>query len=66
MDGTVHEIAADVYRISTFHPGYGIQFNQFLFEHDEPFLMHTGLKKMFAPARPKPFRIIPRRPWLCS
>ena len=47
MDSTVNEIAADVYRISTFHPEYGIQFNQFLLRDDEPFLMHTGFKKMF-------------------
>ncbi|MBS1792056.1 MAG: MBL fold metallo-hydrolase [Acidobacteria bacterium] len=47
MNSTVTEIAADVYRISTFHPEYGIQFNQFLVKDDEPFLMHTGFKKMF-------------------
>lgn len=47
MNSTVTEIAPDVYRISTFHPEYGIQFNQFLVKDDEPFLMHTGFKKMF-------------------
>lgn len=47
MKATVTEIAADLYRISTFHPEYGIQFNQFLIKDDEPFLMHTGFKKMF-------------------
>jgi flavorubredoxin len=47
MDGSVSEIAPDVYRISTFNPDFGIQFNQFLIKDDEPFLMHTGLKKMF-------------------
>ena len=35
MDSTVTEIAQDVYRISTFHAGFGIQFNQFLLNaHD--------------------------------
>ncbi|MDQ6651928.1 MAG: MBL fold metallo-hydrolase, partial [Acidobacteriota bacterium] len=48
MESKVTEIAADVFRISTFHPDYGIQFNQFLVRDDEPFLMHTGFKKMFA------------------
>jgi flavorubredoxin len=48
MQSKVTEIAADVYRISTFHPEFGIQFNQFLINDDEPFLMHTGMKKMFA------------------
>jgi flavorubredoxin len=47
MKGTVTEIASDVYRISTFHPEYGMQFNQFLIKDDEPFLMHTGFRKMF-------------------
>lgn len=48
MKASVTEIAADVYRISTFHPDYGIQFNQFLIRDDEPFIMHTGFKKMFS------------------
>ena len=46
MKSRVDEIAPDVYRISTFHPEYGIEFNQFLIKDDEPFLMHTGFKKM--------------------
>ena len=44
---TVAEIAAGVYRISTFAPDYGMQFNQFLVVDDEPLLFHTGLRKMF-------------------
>jgi len=51
MDSTVCEIAPDVYRISTFHPEFGIQLNQFLVKDDEPLLMHTGLKKMFPATR---------------
>lgn len=47
MPSTVTEIAPDIYRLSTFHPEFGIQFNQFLLQDDEPFLMHTGMKKMF-------------------
>src|SRR3990172_3192415 len=47
MQSKVTEIAPDTYRISTFHPDYGIQFNQFLIKDDEPFLMHTGFKRMF-------------------
>lgn len=47
MQSKVTEIAADTYRISTFHSDYGIQFNQFLIMDDEPFLMHTGFKRMF-------------------
>ena len=47
MESNVTEIAPDVYRISTFHPDFGIQFNQFLIRDEEPFIMHTGMKKMF-------------------
>ena len=51
MQSTVTEIARDVFRISTFHPGFGIQFNQFLVRDDEPLLFHTGMRKMFAATR---------------
>src|SRR5512132_1703203 len=51
MDSTVTESAPDVHRISTFHPDFGIQFNQFLVRDDEPFLMHTGMRKMFPVTR---------------
>ena len=48
MQARVDEIAPDTFRISTFHPEFGIQFNQFLVRDDEPFLMHTGMRRMFA------------------
>ena len=51
MDSTVTEIASGAYRISTFNPDFGIQFNQFLIKDEDPFLMHTGLKKMFPETR---------------
>ncbi|MCE5277752.1 MAG: MBL fold metallo-hydrolase [Planctomycetaceae bacterium] len=47
MQYTVTELAADIFRISTFHPDYRIEFNQFLIRDDEPFLMHTGMRGMF-------------------
>ncbi len=47
MQSRVTEIAKETYQISTFHPEYRIQFNQFLIKDDEPFLWHTGFKKMF-------------------
>lgn len=47
MSTSVSEIASDVFRLSTFAPDYGIQFNQFLVRDDEPFLMHTGFKRDF-------------------
>jgi flavorubredoxin len=51
MQTRVDEIAADTFRISTFHPDFGIQFNQFLVRDDEPFLMHTGMRRMFEATR---------------
>jgi len=48
MQAKVTEIASNTFRISTFHNEFGIQFNQFLIADEEPFLMHTGMKKMFA------------------
>jgi flavorubredoxin len=51
MTSKITEIAADVYRISTFAPDYGIQINQFLINDDEPFLMHTVFKKLFPVTR---------------
>ncbi len=47
MSPKVTEIASNIFRISTFHPEFAIQFNQFLSADEEPFLMHTGMKKMF-------------------
>jgi len=51
MQSNVAEIAPDVFRISTFHPDFGIQFNQFLVRDDEPFLMHTGMRRMLDATR---------------
>jgi len=51
VKSTVTEIAADVFRISTFHPEFGIQFNQFLIRDDEPTLIHTGMQRMFGLTR---------------
>jgi flavorubredoxin len=41
------ELAPSIHRISTFHPSFGIQFNQFLVLDDEPMLIHTGMRRMF-------------------
>ncbi len=51
MTSNVTEIASDVYRISTFAPKFGIQFNQFLVKDDEPFLMHTTFHRLFCETR---------------
>jgi flavorubredoxin len=58
MNTKISEIAADVYRISTFVPDYHIEFNQFLIKDEQPFLMHTGFRKMFDVTRGAVAKII--------
>src|SRR5688572_10241101 len=47
----VDEIAADIFRISTYIPGFNLQFNQFLIRDDEPLLFETGMKQIFQEVR---------------
>lgn len=50
MPTEIAEIAADIYRLSTFVPEVGpggFTFNQFLVLADEPLLFHTGHRSMF-------------------
>jgi flavorubredoxin len=44
---SVTEIAPEIFRICTFLPDSGMQFNQFIVRDDEPLLYHTGMKAMF-------------------
>ncbi len=48
---TITEIAPDCFRISTFDPQGGLQFNQFLVRDDAPLLFHTGQKQLFPVVR---------------
>jgi flavorubredoxin len=59
MDTTSTEIADGIHRISTFDPGPGIPFNQYLVVADEPLLFHTGLRHMFPSVAAAVGRIIP-------
>ncbi len=38
----IDHIVGGIYRISTFSPDFGITFNQFLIDDDQPTLIHTG------------------------
>jgi flavorubredoxin len=38
----IDHIVGGIYRISTFSPDFGITFNQFLIDDDQPTLVHTG------------------------
>jgi flavorubredoxin len=46
----VHEIAPDIFRLSTYIPEVGptgLTFNQFLIRDAEPMLFHTGMRQLF-------------------
>ena len=50
METQLDEIAADIFRLSTFVPDIGptgFTFNQFLVQAEEPLLFHTGPRAMF-------------------
>jgi flavorubredoxin len=48
---TIDEIAADVFRISTYVPEANLQFGQFLVRDEEPLLFETGMKGLFPVVR---------------
>ena len=54
----IDEIAADIFRISTYAPEYDLQFNQFLVRDDEPLLFETGMKQIFPLVREAVSKII--------
>jgi len=50
METTIHEIAPDVFRLSTLIPEAapgGFSFNQFLVRDEQPFLFHTGMRQLY-------------------
>jgi flavorubredoxin len=61
VETKVAEIAAGVYRLSTFIPEVepgGLSFNQFLIAGDEPLLFHTGMRGLFPLVREAVGRVI--------
>src|SRR5215510_678543 len=54
----IDEIAADIFRISTYVPDFNLQFNQFLVKDDEPLLFETGMKQMFPAVREAVSKVI--------
>ena len=62
METKVDEIAAGIFRLSTFVPGVagpaGLTFNQFLIVADEPLLFHCGPRQMFPPVSAAVARIL--------
>jgi flavorubredoxin len=63
MQTTVDEIAAGIYRLSTWveeiGPPAGFTFNQFLLDADEPLLFHTGPRAMFPLVSEAVGRVLP-------
>ena len=63
MNTTVDEIAAGIYRLSTWVPEIaepaGFTFNQFLIDDEEPLLFHTGPRGMFPLVSDAVQRILP-------
>ncbi len=54
----VVEIAPDHFQISIYVPEFNLRFNHFLIKDEEPFLFHTGMKRMFPLVRDAVARII--------
>ncbi|MCW2657423.1 MAG: fold metallo-hydrolase [Jatrophihabitans sp.] len=62
MTTTIEEIAAGIYRLSTFVPQVGptgLTFNQFLLADEEPLLFHTGHRSMFPDVRAAIEQVLP-------
>jgi flavorubredoxin len=62
METRIDEVAAGVYRLSTFIPQVpptGLAFNQFLVLGDEPLLFHTGMRGLFPLVRDAVAKLMP-------
>lgn len=63
MTTRVDEIAAGIYRLSTFVPEVaapdGFTFNQFLVSADQPLLFHTGMRALFPSVSEAVSRVVP-------
>lgn len=62
MQTEVHEIAPDIFRLSTFVPEVtpaGFTFNQFLIRADQPMLFHCGSRAMFPLVAEAAARLVP-------
>jgi flavorubredoxin len=63
METKIAEIAAGIYRLSTFVPEIappaGFAFNSFLIRGEQPLLFHTGLRKMFPLNRDAVAKLMP-------
>ena len=58
-DVEISEIKDGIYRIAGFVKEYGITFNQFLIDDDQPTLIHTGPVGMYEKIQQKVKEVIP-------
>jgi flavorubredoxin len=58
---TIDEVAADVFRISTYVPEADLQFGQFLVRDEETLLFETGMKALFPAVRDAVAKVIEPR-----
>ena len=59
IDVTIAEICNGIYRISGFNEIFGITFNQFLIDDEQPMLVHTGPIGMYKKIEEKVKEVIP-------
>jgi flavorubredoxin len=59
METQLTEIAADIYRLSTYSSDAHFMWNQFLIDGEEPLLFHTGLRSVFPMVSAAVARLIP-------
>lgn len=59
MSTEVHEIAEDVYRVSTFVEPANLVFNQYLILAEQPMLWHCGHRQMFPGTAEAVARVVP-------
>jgi flavorubredoxin len=59
METRIDEIAADVFRLSTFVPDANIMMNQFVVRADDPLLFHTGYRALFPLVSEAVARVVP-------
>jgi flavorubredoxin len=59
METRIDEIAADIFRLSTFNPDANIMMNQFVVRADEPLIFHTGYRSLFPLVSEAVARVVP-------
>ena len=59
VDVTISEIHDGIYRIAGFVEAYGITFNQFLIDDEQPSRIHTGPVGMYTKVEQKVKEVIP-------